>query len=281
MIVVEQIDKLFAQVDDWKQQGLATALVPTMGFFHEGHLSLMREARKRADKTVVSLFVNPRQFGPAEDLDKYPRNLERDTSLAEQENVDILFLPSEEVMYPQGYQTTISVPGLNQMLCGQSRPGHFDGVATVVAKLFNLVRPDVAVFGRKDYQQLSLIRQMVIDLNFNIEIAGHPIVREPSGLAMSSRNKYLDEQEKLEALCLYHGLQHGTKRIEENGELEAQLLINEIKDILNEVKSCEIDYVSIVDPVSLTDKKIAQSGDVLALAAYFNKKVRLIDNTTL
>lgn len=281
MIVVEQTDELFAQIGDWKHQGLKTALVPTMGFFHEGHLSLMREARKYADKTVVSLFVNPRQFGPEEDLEKYPRNLESDISLAEQENVDILFFPSTEVMYPKGYQTTIAVPGLAHMLCGQSRPGHFDGVATVVAKLFNLVRPNVAVFGRKDYQQLSLIRQMVLDLNFNIEIIAHPIVREPSGLAMSSRNKYLDEQEKKDALCLYHGLQHGIKRIKEQGTLDASILKNEIKDILNEASSCEIDYVATVDPISLITKKTVQSGDVLALAAYFNKKVRLIDNTTL
>lgn len=281
MIVVENKDVLFTQIEGWKQQGLKIALVPTMGFFHEGHLSLMREARHRADKTVVSLFVNPRQFGPGEDLDKYPRNLKSDISLAEQENVDILFFPSTEAMYPKGYQTTIAVPELSQMLCGKSRPGHFDGVATVVAKLFNLVRPDIAVFGMKDYQQLSLIRRMVLDLNFNIEIIGHPIVRESNGLAMSSRNKYLDEQEKKEALCLYHGIQHGIKRLNEEGTLDASLLINEITDILNDVRSCKIDYVAIVDPISLVDKKTAQPGDVLALAAYFNQKVRLIDNTTL
>lgn len=281
MIVIEPRDELFSQITGWKQQGLRIALVPTMGFFHEGHLSLMRKAKQVADKTVVSLFVNPRQFGPSEDLDKYPRNLENDVCLAEKEGVDILFLPSTEVMYPEGYQTTISVPGLSQMLCGQSRPGHFDGVATVVTKLFNLVQPDVAIFGRKDYQQLSLIRQMVLDLNIHIEILGHHIVREPSGLAMSSRNKYLDEQEKKDALCLYHGLQHGMKRIGDAGSLDATELIGEIIDILKATKSCKIDYVSIVDPTSLINKKKAQPGDVLALAAYFNKKVRLIDNTTL
>ena len=281
MIVVEQTDELFSLIGDWKKQGLRLALVPTMGYFHEGHLSLMKEAKRRADKTVVSLFVNPRQFGPNEDLEKYPRNLASDTKLAEGEHVDILFFPSNEVMYPEGYQTTIAVPGLSHMLCGKSRPGHFDGVATVVAKLFNLVQPDIAIFGRKDYQQLSLIRQMVLDLNFNIEIVGHQIVREPSGLAMSSRNKYLDEQEKKDALCLYQGLQHGIKRIKQSGTLEASLLIHEIKAMLDEVNSCEIDYIAIVDPITLTDKETARSGDVLALAAYFNKKVRLIDNTTL
>jgi pantoate--beta-alanine ligase len=281
VIVVEQTDELFSLIGDWKKQGLKIALVPTMGYFHEGHLSLMREARRRADKIVVSLFVNPRQFGPNEDLDKYPRNLASDTKLAEQEHVDILFFPSNDVMYPEGYQTTIAVPGLSHLLCGRSRPGHFDGVATVVAKLFNLVQPEIAIFGRKDYQQLSLIRQMVLDLNFNIEIVGHQIVREPSGLAMSSRNKYLDEQEKKDALCLYKGLQHGIKRISQAGTLEASVLIHEIRDILDQVHSCEIDYVAIVDPITLTDKDSAQSGDVLALAAYFNKKVRLIDNTTL
>jgi pantoate--beta-alanine ligase len=281
VIVVESKDELFHQITKWKQQGLRIALVPTMGFFHEGHLSLMKKARQVADKTVVSLFVNPLQFGPGEDLDKYPRNLEKDVTLAEKEGVDILFFPSTEMMYPEGYQTTISVPELSQMLCGKSRPGHFDGVATVVAKLFNLVQPDVAVFGRKDYQQLSLIRQMVLDLNIRTEIIGHHIVREPSGLAMSSRNKYLEEHEKKDALCLYHGLQHGIKRITEAGSLDATILKGEIIDILKATKSCEIDYVSIVDPTSLTDKQTAQPGDVLALAAYFNKKVRLIDNTTL
>ena len=281
MIIVEQTEELFALVDDWKQQGLTTALVPTMGFFHEGHLSLMREAKKHADKTVVSLFVNPRQFGPNEDLEKYPRNLKNDVSLAEKENVDILFFPSSEEMYPAGYQTTIAVPELSHMLCGRSRPGHFDGVATVVAKLFNLVRPDMAVFGRKDYQQLTLIRRMVQDLNFNIKILAHPIVRETGGLAMSSRNKYLSEQEKEDALCLYHGLQHGIKRIQEEGTVDALTLIEEIKDLLRQVSSCEIDYVEIVDPSSLMAKTRVQSGDVLALAAYFSGKVRLIDNTTL
>lgn len=281
MIVVEQKEELFSQIGQWKQQGLKTALVPTMGFFHEGHLSLMREALHHADKTVVSIFVNPRQFGPNEDLEKYPRNLARDTSLANQENVDILFLPSTKIMYPNGYQTTVSVPELSHMLCGQSRPCHFDGVATVVAKLFNLVRPDIAVFGSKDYQQLALIRRMVLDLNFNINIVGHPIVRESNGLAMSSRNKYLEGQEREDALCLYQGLQYGIKRIKETGTIDATLLKSEIKDILNCVKSCKIDYVQIVDPISLVEKEQVQSGDVLALAAYFNNKVRLIDNTIL
>lgn len=281
MKVIESADDLALQVTKWKKEGKTIGFVPTMGFLHEGHLALMREARQHSDKVITSIFVNPRQFGPEEDLDQYPRDIERDIQLASKEAVDILFMPAQDVMYPPGYQTTVSVPDIAKLLCGKSRPVHFDGVATVVTKLFNLVDPDFAVFGRKDYQQLALIRQMVRDLNFNIQIIGHPIVREPDGLAMSSRNKYLDGSEREDALCLYRGLQHAQTRMNEEKEIAAESLIAEVTDILNTPKSCRIDYVEIVDPVSLANKQTARKGDVLAVAAFFNEKVRLIDNTTL
>lgn len=281
MKVAESDEELRSQIKIWKQQGMRVGLVPTMGYFHEGHLSLMRESRKHADKTVVSVFVNPRQFGPEEDLDKYPRDHQRDASLAGQQGVDLLFLPPVEVMYPAGYQTTVSVPDLSRNLCGKSRPGHFDGVATVVAKLFNLICPDIAVFGEKDYQQLALIRRMVMDLNFDIEIIGHAIVRESDGLAMSSRNKYLNSQERVEALCLSKALEYAKKKVRKEKKVPAGELKAEIKAILDKSESCRVDYVEIITADSLESKSTATPGDVLALAAFFNEKVRLIDNTTL
>lgn len=281
MRVIESADELALQVTKWKKKGKTIGFVPTMGFLHEGHLALMRKAHQHSDRVIASIFVNPRQFGPGEDLDKYPRDIERDTQLAGKEAVDILFMPAQEVMYPPGYQTRVSVANLAKMLCGKSRPVHFDGVATVVTKLFNLVDPDVAVFGKKDYQQLALIRQMVRDLNFSIQIIGHPIVRETDGLAMSSRNKYLDARGREDARCLFRGLQHAQTRMNEEKEIAAEALIAEVSEILSTPKSCRIDYVEIVDPVSLVNKQTAKKGDVLAVAAFFNEKVRLIDNTTL
>lgn len=281
MRVIESDENLASYITRWKKKGKTIGFVPTMGFLHEGHLALMRMAQQYSDKVVASIFVNPRQFGPEEDLDKYPRDIERDTKLARNENIDILFIPAREVMYPPGYQTTISVPLLATLLCGRSRPIHFDGVATVVTKLFNLVRPDIAVFGKKDYQQLALIRQLVRDLNFNIQIIGHPIIRDSDGLAMSSRNKYLNPQEREDALCLFKGLQHAQARMEKSEEMPAKTLIAEVADIISTPTSCRIDYVEIVDPTSLAAKETVKKGDVLAVAAFFNDKVRLIDNVTL
>ncbi len=281
MRIIESGDGLAIHIAKWKKDGKTIGFVPTMGFLHEGHLALMKMAHQHSDKVVTSIFVNPRQFGPEEDLDKYPRDIERDTQLARNENIDILFIPTQDVMYPPGYQTTISVPYLAKPLCGKSRPVHFDGVATVVTKLFNLVQPDVAVFGEKDYQQLALIRQMVRDLNFKIQIVGHPIVREPDGLAMSSRNKYLNAEEREDALSLSRGLQHARDRVIDKKELPADALIAEVREIISAPQSCRIDYVEIVDSVSLAAKQKAQRGDVLAVAAFFNEKVRLIDNTIL
>ncbi len=281
MITVEDVSHLASQIGQWKREGKTIGLVPTMGFFHAGHLALMQEAGKQCNKTVVSIFVNPRQFGPGEDLEKYPRSFARDAQLAQETGVDLLFAPTPEEMYPSGYQTTISVQNLSQGLCGQSRPGHFDGVATVVAKLFNLVQPDIAIFGEKDFQQLALLRQMNADLNFGVSIIGHPIVREPDGLAMSSRNQYLDGDERGAAVCLYRALQHGIKRIAEIQRIPAAKLIEELQSIVNEGQGCETDYIAVVDPANLKSKEVAEKGDLVALAVYINGKVRLIDNAIL
>jgi pantoate--beta-alanine ligase len=279
--IIEDIATLRAQTRNWKAQNMKIGLVPTMGFFHDGHLALMKEAKRKCDKTVVSIFVNPRQFGPQEDLDKYPRDIERDMELARLAGVDLLFCPAVETMYPEGYQTSVSVSLLSRGLCGASRPGHFDGVATVVAKLFNLVQADIAVFGEKDYQQFTLIRQMVLDLDFPVEVVGHPIVREPDGLAMSSRNKYLSAQERIDAVCLHKALLYATQRIAVQKQITAILLIEELREMLEKTPGCRVDYISIVHSKTLTPKTIAEQGDVLALAVFFNNKVRLIDNIML
>lgn len=269
-------------VREWRKKGETIGFVPTMGWFHEGHLALMEESKKRADKTVVSLFVNPRQFGPQEDLTNYPRDHKRDAILAKRAGVDVIFLPTTETMYPDGYQTNISVQKLSKGLCGATRPVHFDGVATVVTKLFNLVQPDIAVFGEKDYQQLALIRQLTKDLNFNIEIIGHPIVREVDGLAMSSRNKYLDEQERKDVLCLSRALDHGRRRVSRSDSgVESNELIEELLAIIHSAPGCEADYIDIVDKTTLISTEIAEPGNILALAVFVNEKVRLIDNTKL
>ncbi len=281
MIRVDSITALAEQVRQWKDKRLTVGLVPTMGFFHEGHLALMRKAKSRCDKTVVTVFVNPRQFGPQEDLRHYPRDFEGDVGKARQQGVDLLFSPDPEEMYPQGYQTSVSVAHLSQGLCGASRPGHFDGVATVVAKLFNLVRPDIAVFGQKDYQQLALLQQMNSDLNFGVEIIAHPIVREDDGLAMSSRNKYLTPVQRRNAVCLYAALQHAAACIAEMSSLPASVLAAEVKSKFVGVDDCALDYVAVVDAWSLQPKKTAKRGDVVALAAFFGGKVRLIDNIML
>lgn len=219
MKVISTVKEMQEQVSQWKSAQYSVGLVPTMGFFHKGHLSLMKTARDTCDKVVTSLFVNPMQFGENEDLDSYPRDQERDCALAQQEGVDVLFVPGSEDIYPKHFQTKISVTKLSQGLCGADRPGHFDGVATVVAKLFNIVNPDVAVFGQKDFQQLALIKQLVKDLNFQIEIIGNPIVREADGLAMSSRNKYLNSEEREVATCLYRAIQKAKGMLKQGGVL--------------------------------------------------------------
>ena len=259
------------------EQGKKISLVPTMGFFHEGHLSLMRMAGARSDKVIVSLFVNPIQFGPEEDFEAYPRDFDRDCHLAEQEGVDIVFAPDAKDMYPDGFQTTVSVGKVTRHLCGASRPGHFDGVATVLTKLFNMTRADCAVFGEKDYQQLAVIRRMVQDLNMNVEIIGHPIVREADGLALSSRNTYLDKSERAVALCLSQSLQMARTMVKE-GVTSTAVLEQKVRDYIQSFSGTGIEYVSFVDSWSLEGVGTVDENTLLALAVKINGRVRLIDN---
>jgi pantoate--beta-alanine ligase len=275
-----QIIHHLADMTRWSNEviasGKALALVPTMGYFHAGHLSLMRQAGRLADHVVVSLFVNSLQFGPREDLSRYPRDLQRDARLAENEKVDILFVPTSEEMYAPDFNTRVRVNGITDNLCGQQRPTHFEGVTTVVAKLFNIIKPHCAVFGQKDFQQLSVIRKMVRELNWDIEIFAHPIVREDDGLAMSSRNTYLSSEERSKALCLNKAIQHAKARFAD-GLDDSGLLISEIRDIISANSGVSIDYISVVDKDTLSDKDVIDSQAVLALAIKVGG-TRLIDN---
>jgi pantoate--beta-alanine ligase len=265
--------------DAFRQAGKIISLVPTMGFLHEGHIELLRIAKKHSDELIMSLFVNPTQFGPNEDFEDYPRDIEGDLSKARETGVDIVFHPSAEEIYPEGYQTTVRVDKVTKHLCGLSRPTHFDGVTTVVAKLFNITKPHLAVFGQKDYQQLVVISRMVIDLNMDIEIIGAPTVREADGLAMSSRNSYLKGEERESALCLKKSLDLAEEMLH-SGERDAKTIINAVKDFINKHPSTEIDYVNLCDPTTLED--IGSLGDesLLALAVRVGK-TRLIDNRVL
>lgn len=271
-----------AAMRDWAAQtrrtGQSMALVPTMGYFHEGHLSLMRFAAERADHLVVSLFVNPIQFGAGEDLERYPRDRRRDSQLAADAGVDLLFCPEATAMYPAGFCTTVSVAGVSAGLCGRFRPGHFAGVATVLSKLFNIVQPDLAVFGEKDFQQLAVIRALVRDLNWNLEVIGHPIVREADGLAMSSRNVYLDQEQRGRALVLSRALAHARRRVEQ-GERRVAVLVAELAAMIDEA-GLQREYVEFVDQLKLEPMITVEPGTVLALAARCGA-TRLIDNCLL
>ncbi len=260
--------------------GKKIALVPTMGFFHQGHLSLMRMAARHGDAVVVSLFVNPIQFGPNEDLARYPRSFTKDCELAGQEGVDVVFAPEAADMYPAGFQTTVSVEQLSRSLCGADRPGHFNGVTTVVSKLFHLVQPDMAVFGRKDFQQLSIIRRMVRDLDMGIEILAHPIVREPDGLAMSSRNVYLNEQQRRSALSLSGGITLA-RSLYTDGLLDTAVLKEKVREHILSYPGTAVDYISFVDRSSLEPVDRADQETLLALAVSIDGRVRLIDNGLL
>lgn len=251
-------------------------LVPTMGYLHDGHLALVHKGCELADHVIVSLFVNPIQFGPGEDLDSYPRSFERDVALSEKAGASVLFSPEVNEFYPDGFQTTVAVRGLTSGLCGASRPHHFDGVTTVVAKLFHTVKPHCAVFGQKDFQQLTIIKKMVSDLNWDISIVGHPIVREPDGLAMSSRNSYLDEEERLKARCLYDAIQFARKKVSA-GSHNATALQEDIERRILGYDGVEIDYVSIVNAETLQECPVVDKDSVLALAVKIGG-TRLIDN---
>jgi len=254
-------------------------LVPTMGYLHEGHLSLVRRARQECDHVVVSIFVNPTQFGPKEDLSKYPRDPDRDLSLLQPLGVDLVWMPTPEIMYPPGYQTWVEVEAVTRPLEGAMRPGHFRGVTTVVAKLFNGVQPHNAYFGQKDAQQAAVIRQMTRDLNFPIEIVVCPIVREPDGLAMSSRNVYLDPEQRKAATVLSRALR-AAKGAYENGELNAEKLRGKMKEVLAGEPLAEVQYVSCADYDTLEELDTV-TGKALLSMAVFVGKTRLIDNVVL
>ncbi len=251
-------------------------LVPTMGFFHDGHLQLMEAGKRLADQLVVSIFVNPFQFGPAEDYEMYPRDIEGDMSKAKDVGVDILFCPSTEEIYPSGFQTTIAVQEVIKHLCGLSRPSHFEGVTTVVAKLFNITMPHLAVFGQKDYQQLTVISRMVKDLNMDIKIVGFPTLRESDGLAMSSRNSYLSPEERESALCLKKSLDLADDLFRK-GEQNPDKIIGEVEQLILSHVSTEIEYVKICHSASLEDVETVEEKSLLALAVKVGK-TRLIDN---
>ncbi|RJX26887.1 MAG: pantoate--beta-alanine ligase [Desulfurivibrio sp.] len=268
-----------AWADRVRARGETICLVPTMGFFHAGHLALMRRAGEAADAVVVSLFVNPLQFGPTEDLARYPRALARDAELAAAAGAAVLFVPATEEVYPAGFATTVRVSGLTETLCGRSRPGHFDGVTTVVAKLFHMVKPHLAVFGEKDFQQLAVIRKMVADLNLDVQIISHPIVREEDGLAMSSRNTYLSREERGKALCLFRSLQLARERVAA-GEKDAARLRNEIYQYIQSYGDVSVDYVALVDAETLADCDAITDRSLLALAVKIGR-TRLIDNGLL
>jgi len=259
-----------------QQQGCDIALVPTMGYFHEGHLALMDRAGRLADRVVVSLFVNPKQFGPAEDFERYPKDFERDTALAESRKVDVLFAPSAEQMYHEDCSTSIHVAGLTERLCGASRPGHFDGVATVVAKLFNVVHPQYLIFGEKDFQQLAVIRRMVRDLNVPVEVISHPTVREKDGLAMSSRNVYLTAPDRKRACCLYESILLA-RRLASEGVREARQIKDAVKEFLGNIPAVELDYAEMVNGTDLSNTSLVDNDSVLLLAIRIGS-TRLIDN---
>lgn len=259
-----------------RMDGKKIAFVPTMGYFHEGHLSLMKEAKKMADCSVVSIYVNPTQFGPKEDFSKYPRDLDRDLKMAESVNVDVIFYPPDKEMYPANYQTYVDVEKVTQNLCGMSRQGHFRGVATVCNKLFNIVKPDFAVFGKKDFQQLVTIKRMVDDLNIDIQIVGSPTVRESDGLAMSSRNKYLNKDERKSALTLFKALKLAQK-LYSNGEKKSSVIITEVEKLIKRASFTAIDYIKICDTRTLKDADKIKNQSVIALAVKVGN-TRLIDN---
>lgn len=276
MKVIKKISEMKEISKLWKKEGYKISFVPTMGFLHEAHLALVRKARELGDKTVVSIFVNPLQFGPKEDFREYPRDLERDLDLLVKENVDIVFVPDVEEMYPPDFQTYVEVTKLTTGLCGAFRPGHFKGVTTVVLKLFNIVNPDIAIFGEKDYQQLQVIKQMVKDLNLDIEIVSHPTVREEDGLAMSSRNTYLSPDERKYATALYRALLLAKKLVKE-GERDSQKIKKEMEKFIHGFPFTKVQYIEFVDPQSLEPvKKIDRP--VLCALAVFVGKARLIDN---
>lgn len=276
MKIVKTIDEVRSIVKQWRSEGLSVGFVPTMGYLHEGHASLIDASAAGNDRTVVSVFVNPMQFGPTEDLDSYPRDIEHDAKLVEKHGGDIIFNPEPEEMYHEGFSSFVDMTVLTQELCGLSRPVHFRGVCTVVSKLFNIVKPDRAYLGEKDAQQLAVIRHMVDDLNMDIEIVGCPIVREENGLAKSSRNTYLSDEEKKAALVLSKSVFMGMD-MAKNGETSCAKIISAMKELISAEPLAKIDYVKIVDEATMQQIETLDRPALCAIAVYIGK-TRLIDN---
>lgn len=279
MDVIGSIQEMQSLSDKLRQEGKRIAFVPTMGFLHDGHLSLMREAKKHADILVTSIFVNPAQFGPNEDLDSYPRAMESDLAKSKEVGVDVVFTPTNDQIYPDGYETYVQLEALPDHLCGLSRPVFFKGITTVVTKLFNIVKPNVAVFGEKDFQQLAIIRRMVKDLNMGVEIIGGAIVREADGLAMSSRNAYLTDEQRQEGLRLSQSLTKARDMVE-SGETDVAAIRTMAETHLTGCPMIHIDYISLCDPETL-DEVTAITGPTLMALAVMMGKTRLIDNRVL
>lgn len=276
MQIITTVAEMKAIVAAWKNEGLTIGLTPTMGALHEGHMSLMERARTECDRVVASVFVNPIQFGPNEDYDNYPRDLEHDAAIAESKGVDVVFHPSVEEMYPTNYNTYVVMETLTDTLCGAKRPGHFRGVCTVVNKLFNIVQPDKAFFGQKDAQQLAIIKRMVADLNMNVTVIGCPIVREEDGLAKSSRNTYLSNEERIAALCLSRSIFAAQHAIE-SGERDSNAIRTIVEEILNAEPCARIDYVEVVDLGNMQPVETLGEAGLVAIAVYIGN-TRLIDN---
>ncbi len=276
MDVIASLTAMQSRCLNERQVGRSIAFVPTMGFLHDGHASLLREGRRRGEVLALSIFVNPTQFGPSEDLDRYPRDLERDLEIARSAGVDLVWTPTPEQIYPPGYATYVNVEGLTDVLCGATRPGHFRGVTTVVCKLFNVVQPMVALFGEKDFQQLAVIRRMTTDLNLPVEIVGLPIVREADGLAMSSRNVYLSAEERRQALALSKGLALA-RQMAVGGECDGVAIVAAVRALIEAGPDARIDYVQICHRETLHEQSRVDADSVLLLAVTVGR-TRLIDN---
>jgi pantoate--beta-alanine ligase len=279
MKIIKEIHEMQSLAEEARREGKKIAVVPTMGALHEGHLTLMDYGREKADLLVVSIFVNPIQFGPKEDFEKYPRDLEEDGRLTEKRGVDIIFSPEAKAFYPEFFQTYVTVEKVTQNLCGQFRPGHFQGVTTVVCKLFHIVKPHLAIFGQKDYQQCIAIQQMVNDLNMDVEVVGRPTIREADGLAMSSRNRYLSPKERESARSLSQALKEA-QTLFRKGERKTEVLLERITDLIGKKPDTRIEYAKICHPRTLEDLAVIKDQGVLVLAVWVGA-TRLIDNYLL
>lgn len=279
MKLITSIKEMRVFSDDAQRVGKSIAFVPTMGYLHDGHASLLKKGRELGDMFVMSIFVNPVQFGPGEDFASYPRDLKKDLALAEANKADCVFNPAADEMYPDGFQTHIEIERLDKRLCGLSRPGHFRGVATVVMKLFNIVKPDIVIFGEKDFQQTAIIKRMIRDLNMDIDIVIMPIVREADGLAMSSRNNYLNKEERKAAICLYTAIMRG-RDIFNKGVKDVAIILKEVKYVIESEPLSAIEYIKVCDIDTFEDLDTIEARALLAMAVKIGN-TRLIDNCIL